>query len=190
LRAGRCRAVPIGGCSEAQGPDGALGLAEALRNHASVLQAEPQLARLRQKKLVPNDPLFPQQWHLLNTGQSGGIAGVDLNVAGVWDTLRGTGLTIGIVDDGVQADHPDLSPNFNFALSVNLNSNPFNLSYDTHGTPVAGIVAARGNNGLGVSGVAPEASLADIRLLGDWDTDEADRAAMLQPQRRHSGEEQ
>ena len=164
---------------DAQGADGALLLAETLRSQPGVKQAEAQLARCRQKKFIPNDTLFPQQWHLLNLGQGGGVAGVDLNIVGVWDTLRGAGLTIGIVDDGVQADHPDLSSNFNAALSVNLNSNTFNLSYDTHGTPVAGIVAARGNNGLGISGIAPESSLADIRLLGDWESDEADRAAML-----------
>ncbi len=177
-----CRAVqgmPDWWLFEAQGPDGALRLAELLRNQAGVLQAEPQLTRLRQKKLIPDDSLFPQQWHLRNTGQSGGLAGVDINVVDVWDTLRGTGITIGIVDDGVQSTQPDLSANFNAALSANLNSNSFNLSYDTHGTPVAGVVAARGNNDLGVCGVAPEASIADIRLLGDAESDEADRAAML-----------
>ena len=177
-----CR--PVGGLSgwwmfDAAGPAGALALAEALREHPGVAQAEPQLARLRQKKLVPNDPLFAQQWHLLNLGQWGGTPGVDLGVTGVWENWRGLGVVIGIVDDGMQGAHPDLAPNFSAALSTNIDGNTFDPNYDTHATPVAGLAAARGNNGLGVCGVAFEAALADIRLIAEWETDEQDRAAML-----------
>ena len=58
--------------------------------------------------LVPNDPLFPEQWHLENTGQDGGTPGIDANVVSAWDSVLGTGVVIGIVDTGLQYNHPDL----------------------------------------------------------------------------------
>ena len=164
---------------EARGPDGALRLAEILRGELGVALAEPQLARFHEKKFLPNDPFFPQQWHLRNAGQLGGVPGVDLNVTGVWDAWRGGGVVVGIVDDGVEGTHADLAANFRSALSTNLGGDAFNPSYDTHGTPVAGLVAARGNNAVGVCGVAFEAGLADVRLLGSVVADVSDRAAML-----------
>lgn len=162
---------------------GALDLVARLRSAPEVRHAEVLLARQHQPKFVPNDPLFPQQWHLLNTGQSGGVLGVDVNVTNVWDTWRGAGVVIGIVDDGLQGTHPDLAPNVNASLGWNFNDgtpdpSP-NLLSDDHGTPVAGLVAARGNNALGVTGVAGEATLVGLRLLGAPDTDAEDAAAML-----------
>ena len=160
-------------------PDGALSLAAALHRQAGVLSAEPQLRRWHQKKLVPNDAWFPSQWHLRNVGQSGGTPGVDVNVVSVWDAWRGGGVAIGVVDDGVQAVHPDLTANLDASLSMNFNASTFDPAWDTHGTPVTGIIGARGNNGIGVAGVAFEARLADLRLLADAETDEQDAAAML-----------
>src|SRR5208282_1463881 len=71
---------------------GALSLARRLRQDRDVLLVEPQLARSHQKKLIPDDPFFPYQWHLLNTGQNGGVAGIDLNVTNVWNTYLGAGV--------------------------------------------------------------------------------------------------
>jgi kexin len=164
---------------EARGPDGALRLAEALRGEPGVAWAEPQLARFRERKFLPHDPFLPQQWHLRNTGQFGGVPGVDINVTGVWDSWRGGGVVIGIVDDGVEGTHADLAANFRSALSTNLGGNAFSPYSDTHVTPVAGLAAARGNNAVGVCGVAFEAGLADVRLLGSVVADANDRAAML-----------
>ncbi|NKC31061.1 hypothetical protein [Falsiroseomonas selenitidurans] len=50
---------------------------------------------------VPNDPLFPFSWHLLNTGQNGGLAGIDIRILPVWEHYRGAGITVAVVDDGV-----------------------------------------------------------------------------------------
>ena len=165
--------------AHADEPDGALALAVALRGQTGVLSAEPQLRRLHQKKLVPNDAWFSSQWHLRNTGQGGGTSGMDINVVSVWDAWRGGGVIIGVVDEGVQAAHPDLAPNLEAGLSVNLNASTFDPAWNEHGTPVAGLIGARGNNGIGVAGVAFEAHLADLRLIADAETDEQDAAAML-----------
>ena len=163
--------------------DGALHLAEVLRGTPGVRYAEPLLARRHQPKLLPNDPLFPQQWHLLNVGQGGATPGIDIGVSGVWDTRRGAGIVIGVVDDGLQVTHPDLAPNVNLNLGWDFNFNDPDPSPDSasdrHGTAVAGLAAARGNNNLGVTGVAYEAALAGLRLLGAPDTDAQDAAAML-----------
>jgi subtilisin-like proprotein convertase family protein len=134
----------------------------------------PLAVRQHATRLIPNDPLFSQQWHLRNTGQSGGTAGEDIRVTTAWDRVRGSGVVIGIVDDGLQSSHPDLSGRYLSALSYDFNgndSNPSPGSGDDHGTAVAGIAAATGGNGIGVSGVAPAASLAGLRLVAAATTD-------------------
>jgi subtilisin-like proprotein convertase family protein len=119
---------------------------------------------------VPNDALFPQQWHLNNTGQSGGTPGQDINVLGVWDqNIRGNNVTVAIVDDGLEYTHPDLAPNYDAADSRDFDDNdddPSPMAGDDHGTAVAGVAGARNNNGIGVSGAAPRARLAGLRLIG------------------------
>lgn len=159
-----------------------------------VKSAGPLLGRYHQKHLVPNDTLFAQQWHLKNTGQGGGKVGSDMRVENVWNTYRGNGIRIGIVDDGLDILHPDLAPNVDsVANHYDWNDNPPDLDPsplpntdtfldDSHGTAVGGVAAARGNNGAGVSGVAPEATLVGFRLISSQDpdgtTDEDDAEAM------------
>ncbi len=140
------------------------------------------MGRQRQKEFIPNDPLFTQQWHLKNTGQGGGRVGFDINVTNVWDTLRGGNVQIGIVDDGLDLQHPDLVPNLDLQNGYDWNDYPpdrdpsavphpvVNLE-DAHGTCVAGLAAARGGNGAGVSGVAPMATLIGLRLISELSTD-------------------
>jgi len=168
---------------EATDSGAALTSAETLRARADVVSAEPQLARQQQKRFVPNDTLFTQQWHLQNTGQGSGVANTDVNVISVWDSYKGTGVRIGIVDDGLQTAHPDLSTNVDSINDHDWNdSTPDNpnpvLSEDFHGTSCAGVAAARGNNGVGVSGAAPEATLVGLRLIGAATTDSQEAEAL------------
>ncbi|MBW2623948.1 MAG: hypothetical protein JRD68_13655, partial [Deltaproteobacteria bacterium] len=84
-----------------QGPRGSLDTANALHQSRRVNFAYPDWLRGRAIRAVPDDTLFPDQWHLENTGQGGGLAGEDVNVVGVWDTYRGSpNEVIAIVDDG------------------------------------------------------------------------------------------
>lgn len=161
---------------------GALALADRLRVQPGVQGAAPLLARQQRKKWVPNDTLFSQQWHLVNTGQGGGTAGIDVKITNVWDTYRGTNVLIGIVDDGLQLTHTDLFQNVNTTLDWDWNGNDANpspdVSIDWHGTSCAGVAAGRGNNGRGISGAAPEATLVGYRLIGDVATDAMEASAM------------
>ncbi len=143
--------------------------------------AEPLIAKNFTKRLIPNDPLFGNQWHLQNTGQTGGTSGADANLTSVWDTFLGTGVVIGIVDDGLEFTHPDLSTNYVAAASFDFNDGDADPSpgFLTHGTSAAGVAAATGNNNLGVSGAAPGASLAGLRLIAVNPTDDLQAAALI-----------
>ena len=117
---------------------------------------------------IPSDNLFGDQWHLQNTGQSGGIAGIDLNVTGVWDDYTGAGITIAVYDDSVQFTHHDLDDNYDasqhIVLGGDLHDPSPNGGADIHGTAVAGIIAAE-NNGTGTVGVAYDATLVGVDAL-------------------------
>ncbi|GAB4139127.1 MAG: hypothetical protein Tsb009_07820 [Planctomycetaceae bacterium] len=151
-----------------------------LQTNPQVLFFDALVAQQDFVRAVPSDPLFVDQWHLWNVLQSGGLEGEDVNVIDVWDNYRGNGVTIGIVDEGVDHLHEDLIDNFNLPLSFDFNDkdpDPMpEFLFEGHGTAVAGVAGARGFNGIGVSGSAPEATLAGLRLIAAPNTpfDEAD----------------
>ncbi len=161
----------------------ALQAGERLRKLPGVLAADPQLAQQKSKRFLPNDTLFlTDQWYLRNTGQSSGEPGIDLNLAAAWDNFRGDGITIGIVDDGLERNHPDIAPNYRADVSYDFNgqdTNPLPPPFDgdDHGTACAGLAAAAGNNGIGLAGVAFNAKLAALRLIAFPTTDAEDAAA-------------
>ena len=125
---------------------------------------------------VPNDTLFSDQWHLQNTGQTGGTPGMDANVVPAWDFVTGAGVIISIVDTGTEIDHPDLVGHIRADLCWDFNGNDSDPSPtsdgENHGTSVSGVAAAVGNNSLGVSGSAPGAELAAERLISGMVTDQ------------------
>lgn len=179
----------------------ALRIAENVSSLDGVAWAEPQLARQYAKRQAwpPNDPLFTNQWHLRNTGQSNGVAGIDVGInvtnsaiitngllitntnSPVWAAYRGTNIYIAITDDGLQVSHPDLTNNVDATIDYDFNggdNDPSPGTGDDHGTACAGVAAARGNNGIGVSGVAPEARLVGLRLISDVATPAQEAQAM------------
>jgi proprotein convertase subtilisin/kexin type 2 len=121
--------------------------------------------------VIPNDPLFGEQWHLRNTGQAGvgevpGKAGEDLNVTMAWNYATGTGVRIAVVDDGMDIHHEDL--NVVAGKSWDYRSNSYgdpSSDVSSHGTACAGLAAAQGHNGIGVTGVAFNARLVGYNLL-------------------------
>ena len=110
----------------------------------------PLVSREVERMMVPNDTLFDDQWHLLNTGQNGGIPGEDANVVAAWDLVTGEGVVLGVIDDGLQYDHPDLVDNYRADISYDYGQGDTDPSPvwtdDNHGTAVAGVAAAVGNN--------------------------------------------
>ncbi len=162
----------------------ALGGMEKLR--AAGFKAEAQLRKKANKRAVPNDEFFSDQWHLRNTGQGNGLVGVDVNPLLAWDFYTGEGVNIAIVDDGLELDHEDLEENA-FPLGVggphhdwnDDNDNPSPGIGDAHGTACAGVAAARGDNFIGVSGGAPQASLMGLRLISGPVSDLEEQQAFL-----------
>jgi len=139
-----------------------------LERQPGVAYAQPNF-RYHALAAAPADDLFPQQWAL-----GDGAAGV--NVLPAWDTTRGAGATIAILDTGVDLTHPDLAPNL-WTGPGGVHGKDF-VDGDTdpsdqaeHGTHVAGIAAAAANNAApssphyGVAGVAPEAQIMAVRVL-------------------------
>ncbi|MYD34126.1 MAG: S8 family serine peptidase [Acidimicrobiales bacterium] len=119
------------------------------------------LAQCPAGQLGVSDPLHGCQWYLDNTGQFGGIAGEDINVAGAWSTTKGSGVTVGVSDSGLDYLHDDLADNVDTSLNVSgiTPTDPTRLLVDArHGTSVAGILAAR-DNSIGTVGVAPRATV-------------------------------
>lgn len=133
--------------------------------------------------LTGGDPLLPRQWHLNNIGQSGGTAGEDIRALTAWQAAPalGAGIRISVIDDAVEIVHDDLAPNVVAGASHNyrgdgLTTYPLPCDSDQeHGTAVAGIAAARNDNGIGGVGVAPRASIAAFNALAtNFDTHIAD----------------
>ena len=118
-----------------------------------------------------NDSLFGCQWHLNNA------LGEDINVEPVWwDGLKGEGINIAVVDDGMDWSHEDLVDNVNESLNYDyFGYNDIHHRFEHHGTNVAGVIAAR-DNGVGVRGVAPRANIYGYNLVSYGVATDADDA--------------
>lgn len=134
-----------------------------------VLVAGGLAAGLAPAQAATNDPLRSQQW------------GLDqVRAEAAWTATRGAGVTVAVVDSGVDLTHPDLQANLvpgaTFTGCGPGGGPCGNGDYrgpdgvnnaDEHGTHVAGIIAAVADNGVGVAGVAPEARIMPVKVLED-----------------------
>ncbi|MCD6353891.1 MAG: S8 family serine peptidase, partial [Proteobacteria bacterium] len=81
-----------------------------LRKNPRVEFAEPNYRRYLHR--TPNDPMFDSQWHLENTGQSGGTSGADIEAATAWNRTTGSSrVVVAVLDSGIEYTHPDLEGN-------------------------------------------------------------------------------
>jgi len=132
---------------------------------------------LRGSQAIPNDPNYALQWALENTGQNGGTPGADVSAVEAWDrttgglTVLGDTIVVAVIDDGFELTHEDLTywQNRNeipgngidddqngYVDDVrgwNAYNSTANLPLALHGTHVAGVLGAKGDNGLGGSGI-------------------------------------
>ena len=141
-----------------------------IRKHVSLLPADE----------MPNDPNFNKQWNFNNTGQTGGKPGADIRLIDAWEKAKTLGIKnnnviVAVMDDGVYHDHEDIRANMwvneaelNGKSGIDDDRNGYvddifgynfvdrtgTISFDNHGTHVAGVIAAVTGNGVGVSGIA------------------------------------
>lgn len=125
-------------------------MAQALARHKHMKFAE--LDGAIQMQMTPSDTYFGNAWHLPM-----------IAAPAAWDLATGSGITIAILDGGVESTHPDLAahivPGWNFYDNT---SNTADVN--GHGTKVAGVAAAIGNNGQGVTGAAWNAKIMPMRI--------------------------
>jgi len=131
-------------------------------------------------RVMPSDPGFSLQWHLHNTGQLNGTPGADIKAPTAWEITTGDpNIIVALLDTGIDTKHPDLVnnlvPGYDFFDDDNDPSPALN-PFDAHGTACAGLLAAQGNNGFGITGVTWNCRIMPIRTSRtDWTT--ADVAA-------------
>jgi subtilisin family serine protease len=138
------------GASIVEVPEGELAAARsALRRSGLFTSVEPDAVAVIAED--PNDPDYAAQWGLAR-----------INVPLAWEVSSGSGTVVGVVDTGVEASHPDLQgqllPGYDF---VNNDGDP--ADDNGHGTRMAGVIAARRNNALGIAGIAPDARVLPIK---------------------------
>jgi subtilisin family serine protease len=112
-----------------------------------------------------SDPYFDDQWGLKNTGQYGGEAGVDIKTESAWTVTQGNpSIKIAVIDTGTELDHPDLASNLlpGFDASGNNSEGAPVLFNENHGTACSGIIGAIKDNGIGISGVAPNCKIIPV----------------------------
>ena len=103
---------------------------------------------------VPNDPQYSQQWNLRS-----------INVESAWDETKGSGVTVAVIDTGI-SKVPDLEQT-TFVKGYDFVNDRIEADDDAgHGTHVAGTIAQSTNNNYGVAGVAYEANLMPLKVLG------------------------
>ena len=161
----------------------------ALQQRPDVVYAEPNY--LLYQDATPNDPRYPEMYSLNNTGQTGGVVGADIDGDLAWNLTTGSdNVVVGVVDTGIDIEHPDLKPNIwinsgevaNNGIDDDANGyvddvNGWDFynqdktvfdspSIDNHGTHVAGTIGAVGNNSQGVVGINWQVKLLPLKFLG------------------------
>lgn len=166
----------------------------SLESHPAIEKVEPNYIYRAIAK--PNDLLFNQTWGLSNFGQkdsSGriGVSGTDINIEAAWEITTDSHLLVAVIDTGIDWNHPDLTDNIyknlkelegepgidddgngyvddiygmNFAKAEN--PTPNGLDDQGHGSHCAGVIGAKGNNQIGITGVNWNIKMLPVKFLG------------------------
>lgn len=158
--------------------DDVLELADRISAIHGVALAEPDMVFTGRSAYTPNDPYAPLLWGIHNTGQTGGLPGMDMDGAEAWDiTIGNASIVTVVIDSGIDQDHPDLHqlPGIDL-VGGDRDGGPVN-ECDNHGTPVAGCISAIIDNNRGVVGIAPGSLVISARAFvssldcdGSWTT--------------------
>jgi len=152
----------------------AIEAASALSAHPLVRFAECDEILRAYGEFDPNDPGFDDCWYHFNDGAGWWVADIDVNSPEAWDVETGaSSIIVAILDNGVEQDHPDINqvtPGEDMTTfgGFGWTGGPI-FEYDNHGTPVAGLVSAIMNNGLGSVGVCPSCRSISIKIAYDTD---------------------
>ena len=127
--------------------------AKAYSKNPKVEYAEPDF--VAEVADTPDDPLFGNQWSMAT-----------VQAPQAWDVTTGSSsINIAILDTGIDQDHPDLASKI--ISNVNFSDSPTVDDVHGHGTHVAGIAAASTNNGIGVAGLGYDATIMNVKVMGD-----------------------
>lgn len=134
---------------------------QTLQKRNDVLYAEPNYCITLDSTDVTNDEYVNEQWALDK-----------INLPDAWKITTGSkSVKVGIIDSGIKADHPDLKENVDCELSksfIDGTDDSYALEdVYKHGTHVAGIIGAIGNNGIGVSGTCWNVDLVSLKVFND-----------------------
>lgn len=153
----------------------------ALRRDPRVALVEASMLRRLDVRDFDENVLFPQQWHLQNTGQSTGfprtpLAGADLKAVEAWErTFGNPDITIAILDSGQDDNHPDFPPESLRAPYDALTRQVGSAAPDpgditgAHGIACAGLAAAPRGGNTGVVGVCPDCTVMPVRIFSEGD---------------------
>ncbi|MFK7926865.1 MAG: S8 family serine peptidase [Myxococcota bacterium] len=133
--------------------DSAARLLAELTADERVDAAEPNYL-LQPYAFVPTDPFYVYQWNLES-----------IDAEGAWQTATGSGITVAVLDTGVADDGSDGFANLLTGLDM-VDRDRDAYDFDGHGTHVAGTIAQDSRNGVGAVGVAPDAAILPVRVLG------------------------
>ncbi|AAZ28353.1 S8 family serine peptidase [Colwellia psychrerythraea] len=129
-------------------------IVKALSNNPNIEFAEVDIL-VKPSEIIANDTYYNNAWHLNK-----------MQLPTAWETAKGNGVVVAILDTGVNSNHTDLSANMIAGWnSVSRNSETSDIY--GHGTKVAGVVAAISDNNNGVTSIAWHASIMPIRITND-----------------------
>ena len=144
-----------------------LAIIDILNGMSEVKWCEPEMLTENKR----SNPLYSQQYYLKNTGQNGGIKGVDINAEPAWLITNGSpNITVAVIDDGVDRSHEDFEgrvlPGYTIGNNNGLGEPQNENLWDekAHGTACAGIIAASNNN-FGIRGIASNVNILPVNIV-------------------------